>query len=147
MEKQAIISNGVSYELTVVKNFVEISQPSVPEIYVWYSKDSERYTMIFGEDVFYFIIDEYFSAHVTEENYKELPEFIHMWNEHRGWVDSDDLTGYKMETEDFLRSMELLISCEYSESLRNSAKALITALTALALDAQSEGLKLNIAIL
>lgn len=116
MKLHEIESDGKKYIFEVIKNTTEpCPHCGVPacgkEGIIWYEEDGKRISIIFDGGYFDLAGEEFFNNNKIIE-YDSLPEFMKEWNESRGWVDCWDYDGYEIGIDDFLKSLELLKTCE-----------------------------------
>jgi hypothetical protein len=117
METHEIESNGKKFTFNVVKNTTEpCPECGVPacgkEDILWYEDNNQRIAVIFDGGYFDLAGEEFFEKNIKTIVYDSLPTFMKEWNEVRGWTDCWNYNGYELEIDDFLKSMELLKSCE-----------------------------------
>jgi hypothetical protein len=146
MEVYKIESNGEKYEFNVIKNStIPCPQCGVPacgkEDILWFEEDHKRKAIIFDGSYFDLAGEEFFNKNIKSIVYDSLPEFMKEWNESRGWEDCWDYDGYEIDIDDFLKSLELLKTCEMGKWI---TKEDITAMENLAIEAKVKGKKLKI---
>lgn len=122
-----IVNNGIRLFFNVTKNICEPCSECGRlacgrEFILWYEEGGNNIALIFDGSELESYIEEYLSKNMTATNYSFLPKFIRECNEVNGWTDSWNLGGVKLDMEDFLKSIQLLIGEEYSEWLQEGAQ-------------------------
>ncbi len=117
MEIYEIESKGKKYVFNVIINTTKpCPQCGVPacgrEDILWYEDSGKKISLIFDGGYFDLAIEEFFEEHGKSIIYDVLPEFIKQGNELRGWGECWDYEGYEIGIDDFLKSLNLLKSCE-----------------------------------
>lgn len=145
MKLHEIESDGKKYIFEVLKNTTEpCPQCGVPacgkEDIIWYEENGKRISIIFDGGYFDLAGEEFFNNNKIIE-YDSLPEFMKEWNESRGWVDCWDYDGYEIGIDDFLKSLELLKTCEMGKWI---TKEDIFDMENLAMEAKAKEKKLKI---
>ena len=146
MELYKIESNGKKFVFNVIENTTKpCPQCGVPacgkEDIIWYEEDNNRKAIIFDGGYFDLAGEEFFNNNLKSIEYNSLPEFMKEWNESRGWVDCWDYDGYEIEIDDFLKSLDLLKTCEMGKWITESD---ITGMEKLANEAKVKERKLKI---
>jgi len=146
MVNHEIESNGYRFIFNVVRNTTKPCPTcGIPacgkEDILWYEDKKERIAIIFDGGYFDMAGEEFFGKNINTIDYDSLPIFMQEWNEARGWTDCWDYNGYELEINDFLKSMELLRSCEMGKWISIED---INSMIELANKAQRIGTKLKI---
>jgi hypothetical protein len=146
MKIHEIDSNGRKFVFNVIKNTTTpCPHCGVPacgkEDILWYEHENQRMSIVFDGGYFDLAKEEFFNNTAQNIPYNSLPTFMKQWNELIGWEDCWDYNGYELQIDDFLRSMELLRSCETGKWI---TKENIDNLQELARTAQKLGAKLKI---
>ena len=146
MELYEIESNGKKYEFNVVKNSTEpCPECGVPacgkEDILWFEENNKRKAIIFDRGFFDLAGEEFFNKNIKSIEYDSLPEFMKEWNESRGWEDCWDYDGCEIGITDFLKSLDLLKTCEMGKWTTEED---ITDMEKLATEAMEKGKKLKI---
>ena len=146
MELYEIESNGEKYIFNVIKNTTKpCPQCGVPacgkEDIIWYEENGKRISIIFDGGYFDMAREEFFKKNIKVIEYDSLPEFMKEWNELRGWEDSWDYNGYEIGIDDFLKSLDLLRTCEMGKWITLDD---ISDMEKLAIEAKEKDKKLKI---
>ena len=146
MELYEIESNGKKYKFNVVKNSTKpCPECRVPacgkEDILWFEENNKRKAIIFDGGYFNLAGEEFFSKNKKSLEYDSLPEFMKEWNESRGWEDCWDYDGYEIEINGFLKSLDLLKTCEMGKWITEED---IADMEKLATEAKEKGKKLKI---
>jgi hypothetical protein len=146
METHEIESNGKIFTFSVVKNTTEpCPECGVPACgkadILWYESNDQRIAIIFDGGYFDLAGEEFFNKNLKSINYDSLPEFMKEWNESRGWEGCWDYDGYELQIDDFLRSMDLIKTCELGKWIREED---INDMQRLAIEAKEKQAKLKI---
>ena len=146
MELHKIESNGKKYEFSVIKNSTEpCPQCGVPacgkEDILWFEENGIRKAIIFDGGYFDLAGEEFFNKNIKSVEYNSLPEFMKEWNESRGWEDCWDYDGYEIGIDDFLKSLDLLKTCEMGKWISEED---ITDMEKLAIESKRKGKELKI---
>lgn len=117
MKIHEIVSNGERFVFHVIKNTATpCPHCGVPacgkEDIIWYILENKRIAMIFDGGYFDLALEECLAQHRATINYDDFPDFIKDWNECKGWESYWDYDGYSLPIDDFLKTIELLKSCE-----------------------------------
>ena len=141
-----IKSNGKRFVFNVMEN---TTKPCLQcgvnacgkEDIIWYEEDNIRIAVIFDGGFFDLALEEFFINNLKSSEFNSLPKFMKQWNEAKGWADCWDYNGYEIEVNDFLRSLDLLKTCEMGKWITESE---IAGLEKLANDAKVKDKKLKI---
>ena len=146
MKLHTIESGGQKFIFNVIKNTTQpCSHCGVPacgkEDIIWYEYNNQKIAIIFDGGYFDLGLSDFFKGNINPENYDSLPEFMKEWSEARGWEDCWDYEGYEIQIDDFLRSIDLLLTGKIGKWMR---KEELNDMRQLALEAKAKKSKLKI---
>ena len=108
---------------------------------LWYEENNKRITIVFDGGHFDLELQAFFKQNKKKLDYNTVTIFMKEWNEARGWSDSDDLNGEKLDIADFQHTLKLI---KTNYPLEWIPKEMINNMNSLAQEARDKNLDLKI---